>query len=115
MSDIISDIYSALTTLKIEVQIGDFQTTSALPDIYAVIVPLSEDYETADDEPDFDVQQASAELYTKGMWRTAVNNICGECIKRGLSVNARRYIGRNEETGYFQYSITFEEAYDCES
>ena len=114
MSNIISDIYTALTTLQIPAQIGDYQTTSALPDTYVVIIPLYENFETADDTPDFDVQQASTEVYTKGMWRSTVKSICDECISMGLLVHERRYIGRNEETGYFQYSITFENAYDLE-
>lgn len=111
---IISDIYTALQTLEIPAQIGDYQTTSDLPDVYVVIIPLFNQFQTADDVPDFDVQQASIEVYSKGMWRSTVKQICDACISKGLLVHQRRYIGRNEETGYFQYSVTFEQAYDLE-
>ena len=110
---IISDLVTALTSLQIAVQVGDFKGSS-LPDTFVVIIPLFNSFESADDLPDFDVQQAATEIYTKGDWRSTVNSICGECISRGLLVHERRYIGRNEETGYFQYSITFERSYDLE-
>lgn len=111
---IVNDIYTALTNLKIPAQIGDYQTTAELPDVYVVIIPLYNEFTSADDVPDFDIQQASIEIYSKGMWRTSVKQICDECIAMGLVVHERRYIGRNEETGYFQYSVTFEQAYDLE-
>ena len=107
-----SDLYTILTALSIPAQIGDYQAAGALPDTYAVILPLYDNYQAADDAPDVDVESASVELYTKGDWHSAIKSIKTQALAKGMCISESRYITRETDTRYFHYSVSFQMEYN---
>lgn len=108
---LMSDLITIMAELQIPTQVGDFQSTGAIPDMYAVILPLIDDFEAADDMPDIDVEQVSIELYSKGDWHSTVKSIRTKALAAGMYPSLSRYITRETDTRYFHYSITLEKNY----
>lgn len=110
---LLSDITTALSTLKIPAQVGEYKTDSTvkLPSLFAVITPLNDDFECSDDYPEFDVQAASIELYSQSNPNSTIKSIVKECLKSGLTVTDRRFVALNRDTNYYHYSIGLENSY----
>lgn len=109
---IIDDILSILTELSVPAQVGDYQTTGNYPSVYAVILPLYDTFEAADNLPDVELQTASVELYSAGDWREKAKAIKDKALLSGLTVTDSRFIMRDTDTRYFHYTISLEREYE---
>ena len=107
-----SDLIAIMTELSIPAQIGDYQSTGAIPDTFAVILPLYDDYQAADDKPEYMVESASVELYTKGDWHSLISSIKAKAIAADMCISQSKYIARETDTRYFRYSVSFEKEYN---
>lgn len=106
---------SLLSELKalmpIPVETGAF--TDKAPDEYAVLTPMSDDFELmGDDLPISEVQSVRISLFTKGNYKSLKDRITRLLVNNGITIIERVFIDYEEDTKYYHYSIDVENAYD---
>lgn len=85
------------------------------PDRYAVITPMSDSFELhADNLPGCEVQSARISIFDKGNYLALKNRITRAVMNAGITITARRYIGREDNTGYNHYAIDVANIYELE-
>lgn len=107
--NILLDLNTALSALNIPVETGVFSDTA--PEEYLVITPLNELFVFADNRPYQEIQQARLSLFTKGNYITAKNSIVQQLLGADFTITERRYIGREDDTGYHHFAIDVEKEY----
>jgi len=107
--NILSDLNTALSSLGIPVETGVFSYTA--PEEYLVITPLNELFVFADNSPYQEIQQARLSLFTKGNYVSVKNSIVLQLLDADFTISERRYIGREDDTGYHHYAIDVEKEY----
>ena len=95
------------------VETGVFSGTA--PDAYVVITPLTDIFDCfADNRPQNDVQEARLSLYSKGNYIKHKNSIVRALLGADFTITDRRFIEREDDTGYFHYSVDAEKCYELE-
>jgi len=85
------------------------------PDAYVVITPLTDMFGSfADNRPQAEVQEARLSLYSKGNYINHKNTIVRALLGADFTITDRRFIGREDDTGYFHYSVDAEKCYEME-
>lgn len=107
--NILSDLHTAMSALNIPVETGVFSDTA--PDEYLVITPLNELFVFADNNPYQEIQQARLSLFTKGNYISVKNNVVQQLLDADFTISERRYIGREDDTGYHHFAIDVEKEY----
>lgn len=109
-------LLSELNTLfspLIPVETGVF--SGAAPDRYAVLTPLNDSFELfADNAPNGEIQKVRISLYDKGAYTGIKNEIVRALLNAGFTVIDRRYIGREDDSGYHHYAIDVAHNYELE-
>lgn len=111
--NILADVKAILDAEKIPNEVGVFNKEPA-PATYAVVVPLNETLENADNNPVCEVQAARIALYTKGNYRATARAIAEGCLEADMCISDRRYIEHEDDTGYHHYEIEIEKNYEWE-
>lgn len=110
---LLEDLNTCLRPLGIPIEIGVFSEPP--PDEYLVITPLSDSFGLhADNAPLFDVQEARLSLFVKGSYTKQKNAIIRALLGADLYITDRRYIGHEDETGFFHYAIDVAQHYEQE-
>ena len=110
---ILSDLKECLAPLNIPIETGIFSDKA--PDVYIVIVPLSDTFEVnADNLPNIDVQEARISIFSKGNYNTIKNAVVRALLAAEITITARQYIGYETDTGYHHYNIDTAQFYDLE-
>ena len=110
---LLEELTTLLTGLDCPVETGVFKDTA--PDVYAVLVPLTDRFELyADDRPRNDLQEVRISLYTKGSYTTLKNAIVRALLQADINITARQYIGYETDTGYFHYNVDAARVYEME-
>jgi len=111
--NLLSDLQSMLSALDIPVETGVFKDIA--PDLYAVIVPLTDSFDLhSDNAPGVDVQEVRISLYSRGNYVRVKNRIVRKLLAEGLTITERRYIGFETETGYHHYAVDVAHYYEME-
>ena len=85
------------------------------PDKYAVITPMVDTFELyTDDKPRHEVQEARISLFDKGSYTALKNQIIRILLDADFIITDRRYIGHEDDTGYFHYAIDVAKNYELE-
>ena len=106
---LLSDLTAALSVLEIPMETGVFRDTA--PDEYVVVTPLNDLFIFADDVPYTEVQQARLSLFTKSNYMSMKNRIVRQLLDTDFTISERRYIGREDDTGYHHFAIDVEKEY----
>lgn len=106
---LLSDLTAALSVLEIPMETGVFRDTA--PDEYVVVTPLNDLFIFADDVPYTEVQQARLSLFTKSNYMSMKNRIVRQLLDTDFTITERRYLGREDATGYHHYSVDIEKEY----
>ncbi len=110
---LLEDLNLCLAPLGIPIETGVF--SEAPPDEYLVITPLADSFGLhADNAPLFDVQEARLSLFAKGSYTKQKNAILRALLGADFYITDRRYIGREDETGFFHYAIDVANHYEPE-
>jgi hypothetical protein len=111
--NVLSETKTLLDGLSIPVETGVFEGTA--PETYVVIVPLTDTFELhADNAPGFDVQEARLSLFCKGNYTKTKNGIVRRLLASDFTITDRRYIERENDTGYHHYAIDVAKSYELE-
>lgn len=107
--NLLSDLTATLSVLEIPMETGVFRDTA--PDEYVVVTPLNDLFVFADDVPYTEVQQARLSLFTKNNYMSMKNRIVRQLLDTDFTITERRYLGREDDTGYHHYSVDVEKEY----
>jgi len=92
------------------VETGVFST--AVPDEYVVITPISEHFELfSDNAPGMNIEEARLSLFSKGNYGAKKRKLVRLLLSTGFLVSERRYIGLEEDTGYHHFAIDVAKEY----
>jgi hypothetical protein len=110
---ILEELNQLLTGLGISVETGVF--SGKAPDEYIVITPLSDDLDLyADNLPQSETQGARLSLYSKHNYLKRKRQIVRALLDREFTVTGQFYVGREDDTGYFHFSVDTAKNYDLE-
>lgn len=108
---ILSELNTFITTLSLPVKTGVF--SSKPPDEYVVLTPLSDIFEVhANNRPGYDMQEARVSLFSKGNYQLRKKQITTALLNADFTITERRYIGHEDDTEYFNYSIYCSKCYE---
>lgn len=111
--NILKEVNELLKPLNIKIETGKFSDDA--PDEYIVLVPLADSYPiSADNLPQFDVQELRISLFIKGNYVKIKNKIVNLMLANDFYVTERKYNGYDAGTGYYQYTIDVAKQYDIE-
>ncbi len=110
---ILSELNALLDEVKVPVETGYF--SSKAPAQYAVLTPLTEDFELfADNTPQIDTQQVRLTLYAKGNYLYLRRIILQRLLAENFTITSRNYIQYDRDSGYHQYAIDVAKTYRWE-
>lgn len=85
------------------------------PDRYAVITPLADSFENySDNRPSCEIQEARISLFDRGNYTKTKDTIITSLLHADIAITSRRYIAREDETGYHHYNIDISKLYELE-
>ena len=85
------------------------------PEEYMILTPLADTFDLySDNRPDYDTQQARISIYSKNNYRQLKNKVTNALVYGDFVIGERRYIGREDDTGYFHYAIDVAKLYPVE-
>ncbi len=101
-------------SMDIPVETGVF--TGTAPDEYLVLTPLVDSFALhADNRPQYDVQEVRISLYAKGSYIQRKNQLVYVLLTADITITDRRYVGHEDDTGYFHYAIDVAKSYEMEA
>lgn len=107
---ILTELNTLMEQVGLPVQTGAFLEEA--PFEYVVLVSIIDSYDLwADDWPLYDIQEARISLYSKGNFQQRRHQIERALLAQDFNIDERRYIGREDDTGYHHYVIDVEKAY----
>ena len=109
--NVLSELDVLVTGLGLPVETGVF--SGKAPAEYVVITPLAEDFPLhCDNIPVYETQEARLSLFSKGNYLAAKRRLVKALLQAGFTITDRRYIGREDDTGYFHVSIDAQKLYE---
>gem|GEM_PF-74381 len=110
---ILEELNNLIDGCGFPVETGVF--SGAAPDAYVVITPLSDTFGAfADNRPQAETQEARLSLYDKGNYTAKKNTIVRALLGADFIITDRRFIEREDDTGYFHYSVDAAKIYEME-
>ena len=110
---LLAELNALAEGIGIPVETGVF--TGTAPDEYLILTPLADSFTLhADNRPQFDVQELRIAIYAKGRYMEGKDQIVRALLAVGIGITDRRYVSREEDTGYFHYAIDVAKSYEME-
>ncbi len=110
---LLAELNALAEGIGIPVETGVF--TGTAPDEYLILTPLADSFTLhADNRPQFDVQEVRISLYAKGSYMERKDQIVRALLAVGIGITDRRYVSREDDTGYFHYAIDVAKSYEME-
>jgi hypothetical protein len=104
---------NALLSPILPIETGVF--SGKAPDEYIVLTPLTDVFELhSDNAPQFETQEVRISLFCKANYLSSKRHIEKALLQTGFTITARQYLGREDDTGYFLYSIDASKIYSLE-
>ena len=100
----LEELNMIVTSAGLPVETGVFSTTA--PDEYVVITPISEHFELySDNAPGMNIEEARLSFFSKRNYTQQKDLLVRMLLTAGFVVTERRFIGREDDTGYFHIAI----------
>ncbi len=107
------NILTELTTLLADIlpiQTGYY--SGIPPDEYIVLIPLSESFSLfGDNRPHAEIQEVRLSLFTKSNYISLKTKIVRILLDADFVITDRRYIGHEEDAGYFHFVLDLAKEY----
>ena len=109
----LEELNTIVESAGLPVETGVFST--AAPDEYVVITPISEHFELfSDNAPGMNIEEARLSLFSKGNYGPQKDLLVRMLLSAGFLVTERRYGGYEQETAYHLYSLDVAHEYEQE-
>ena len=110
---ILAELGALVTGLGLPVETGVF--SGKAPDEYVVITPLVEAFALhADNRPEYETQEVRLSLYCKGNYLARKRQIVKALLLAGFTITDRRYLGREDDSGYHHFMADAQKLYRWE-
>ena len=110
----LEELNSCLSHLGVPIETGVFSAPA--PGEYLVLTPILDSFPLhADDTPLFDVQEVRISIFSKNNYIALKDRVIRAVLDADFSVTDRRYIGHEDDTGYYHYAIDTAKQYEFES
>jgi len=110
---LLSELNVLIDGLGIPVETGVY--SGIPPNTYIVITPLADTLGGyADNKPRYEVQEARLSLFDKGNYLSLKNKLISTLLDADFLITDSRYIGHEDDTGYFHYAIDVAKEYELE-
>jgi hypothetical protein len=111
--NITQELDALVTSLGLPVETGVF--SGKAPGEYVIVTPLGDTFALhCDNRPEYETQEARLSLYSKGNYQATKRRLVKALLLAGFTITDRRYIGREDETGFFHASIDAQKLYRWE-
>ena len=101
---LLSELNTIITGLNIPVETGIF--SGAAPDAYTVLTPLTDSFALfSDNSPETDIEEVRISLFDKGNYLAKKKQLETALLSADITITGRRYIGREDDTGYHHYAV----------
>jgi len=102
--NITQELDALITGLGLPVETGVF--SGKAPDEYVIVTPLGDTFALhCDNRPEYETQEARLSLYSKRNYQATKRRLTKALLDTGFTITDRHYIGREDDTGYFHYSV----------
>lgn len=110
---ILKELNTIIETTGIPVETGVFKGKS--PNEYVVLTPLTESFSLyGDNKPLFETQEVRLSLFCKGNYIKIKNQLVALLLQADFTITERRFIGLENDTGYYNYAIDVIKEYETE-
>lgn len=100
----LEELNTIVENAGLPVETGVFSGTA--PEEYVVISPISEHFTLyCDDYPGLNVEEARLSLFSKRNYTKKKDQLVRALLSAEFIVTDRRFIGREDDTGYFHVAI----------
>ena len=107
---ILDELVTLADGLRIPVMTASF--AGKAPDQYVVLTPMEDVFEIfADNTPQMDVCSVRVSLVSKTNYLYTKDLLVDALLSAGFTVSLRRYIGRDDDSGYHHYVVDVEKEY----
>lgn len=107
---ILDELVTIADSLRIPVMTALF--SGKVPDQYVVLTPMEDTFEIfADNTPQMDVCSVRVSLFSKTNYLYTKDLLVDALLSAGFTVSLRRYIGRDDDSGYHHYVVDVEKEY----
>lgn len=110
---LLSELTSLLDGQNVPVETGVFSDPA--PDRYAVLTPIVDTYDLfSDNAPGQDVEEVRISLFDKGNYLSVKRRIEKALLSAEITITERRYVDRDDNTGYHHYAIDVAKNYEIQ-
>ena len=110
---ILSELNTLFETANIPVETGVF--SGVPPDEYMVLTPLTDTFAVyGDNKPLADINEVRISLFSKNNYLQRKNQLVRMLLQADFVITDRRYIGHEDDTGYYHYAIDVAKEYETE-
>lgn len=110
---ILRELNTLFDNLSIPVETGIFSDTP--PKEYVVLTPVTDVFQVfADNVPLFEVREVRISVYCKGNYLNLKKRIVAALLHEDFTITEKKFIEREDDTGYYHYSIDVEKHYKFE-
>ncbi len=104
---------NTILTPSLPVETGVFSDVP--PDEYLVLTPMTDGFALfGDNAPLIDVSEVRISLFSKGNYLKQKQQITKELLNADITITDRRYIGHEDDTGYYHFAIDVAKYYETE-
>ena len=109
---LLAELNTILTPI-LPVETGVFSDVP--PDEYLVLTPMTDGFALfGDNAPLIDVSEMRISLFSKGNYLKQKQQITKELLNADITITDRRYIGHEDDTGYYHFAIDVAKYYETE-
>lgn len=99
--------------LNIPVETGVFSNKP--PETYTVLTPIADTFELfANNKPLYDIHEVRISLFSLRNYLEIKNRIVDALLSAGFTITLRKYISRDDNSGYYQFAIDVAKEYETE-
>ena len=110
---ILEELNALIEGLNIPVETGVFSQKP--PSTYTVLTPISDTFELfADNKPLYDIHEVRVSLFSLNNYLKFKNLIVSALLSAGFTITLRKYISRDDNSGYHQFVIDVAKEYEME-
>lgn len=110
---ILSELNMLFDDLQIPVETGIFSNEA--PSQYVVLTPLTDTFDYyADDKPQFDICEVRISLFSQKNYLLTKDRIVNSLLDADFTITQKKYISRDDESGFHNYCIDVEKIYSQE-
>lgn len=110
---ILEELILLFEEMNIPVETGVFSNKP--PETYTVLTPIADTFELfANNKPLYDIHEVRISLFSLKNYLKITKRIVAALISAGFTITLRKYISRDDNSGYYHFVIDVAKEYETE-